>query len=333
VKDDLLIVTALAALLATATVLADGARDPQDALIGEATRYFRPLDPAPSPATAQATLGRALFWDKRLSADGNTACASCHSATEGGADRRRASIDARGAPTTRHSQTVFNVVGQRTMRWLGDRADGVEQAESSITGSMGFVTRDALLPVLRSAGYEAAFRSAFPDDPEPIGTRNYGRAIEAYEATLATPAPFDRFLAGDASALDRRQKAGLRTFIDRGCVGCHDGALLGGGTFQRFGLFDDYWRVTGSSRVDSGRYAITKRDTDRYVFRVPMLRNVALTAPYFHDGSVPTLDAAVRAMAVLQLGRALGNDDVASIVAFLESLSGEVPAHYAPPRK
>ena len=330
-KDDLLVVTALSMLLATASTIAAGEPHVREVAVSEVARYFRRLDAAPPDTSAKATLGRALFWDPRLSGDGRTSCASCHLPAEGGADRRRASVDARGAPTTRHSQTVFNVVGQPTMRWLGDRADGAEQAESSITGSMGFATKEALLPVLRGAGYEAAFRTAFPDDAEPLGTRNYGRAIEAYEATLVTPAPFDRFLSGDTSALDARQKRGLRAFIDRGCVGCHNGALLGGATFQRFGLFKDYWVLTGSRNVDPGRYAITKNDADRYVFRVPMLRNVARTAPYFHDGSVPTLDAAVRVMAVAQLGQALNNGEAGSIVAFLESLSGEVPAHYAPP--
>ena len=219
------------------------------------------------------------------------------------------------------------------LRWLGDRANGAEQAEGSITGSMGFAAKEDVLPVLRTFGYEAAFRSAFSNDAEPLSTRNYGRAIEAYEATLVTPAPFDRFLAGDASALDARQKAGLRLFIESGCASCHNGTLLGGNALQRFGIVKDYWLATGSDKVDTGRQAITRNEADRYVFRVPMLRNVAKTAPYFHDGSVATLDAAVRVMAALQLGQTLTELEVGSIVAFLESLTGDVPVHYAPPRE
>ena len=305
----------------------------RDALQVEAARLFGRLDAAPSGDNAKIRLGRALFWDARLSADGKTACAGCHPADDAGADRRRASIDARGNPTSRQSQTVFNSIGQPMLRWLGDRPTGADQAERSITGSMGFAAKEDILPVLRRFGYKAAFRAAFPDDTEPLSTRNYGRAIEAYEATLLTPAPFDRFLAGDAAALNARQKGGLRLFMDRGCAGCHHGTLLGGNGLQRFGVMKDYWLATGSDKVDIGRQAITRNEADRYVFRVPMLRNVARTAPYFHDGSVSTLDGAVRVMASIQLGQTLSDDEVRSIVAFLESLTGDVPAHYAPPRE
>ncbi|HZN26823.1 MAG TPA: cytochrome C peroxidase, partial [Burkholderiales bacterium] len=165
----------------------------------------------------------------------------------------------------------------------------------------------------------------------PMTARNYGRAIAAYQATLTTPAAFDRFLGGDDSALTGRQKSGMRAFMASGCAGCHSGALLGGAMMQRFGLVKNYWLETGSDKIDQGRYAITKKEEDRYVFRVPMLRNVAKTAPYFHDGSVERLDQAVRIMASVQLGRALGDATIADIVAFLESLTGEVPPHYGPP--
>jgi cytochrome c peroxidase len=286
-----------------------------------------------SPASPQARLGRALFWDTRLSLDGKTACASCHAAGDWGADRRPSSIDARGEATSRHSPTVFNAIGQPALRWLGDRKTGADQAEGSLTGSMGFASKQEGVARLAKLDYLAAFRASYPQDPEPLSARNYGRALEAYEATLVTPAPFDRFLGGDDSALSGRQKAGLRAFIATGCAGCHDGPLLGGGTFQRFGVVKDYWVETGSKKPDLGRFASTKKEEDRYVFRVPMLRNVAKTAPYFHDGSVDRLDRAVRIMGAVQLGRTLDAAAVTSIVAFLESLTGEVPAHYAPPGK
>jgi cytochrome c peroxidase len=196
---------------------------------------------------------------------------------------------------------------------------------------MGFASKADIVPVLRKLDYEAAFRAAFPDETEPLSARNYGRAIAAYEASLVTPAPFDRFVAGDAAALDARQKVGLRLFIERGCANCHHGPLLGGATLQRFGIVKDYWLATGSTKIDEGRYALTKKDEDRHVFRVPMLRNVAKTAPYFHDGSVATLDAAVRVMAAVQLGQSLRDDETAAIVAFLDALTGDVPAHYASP--
>ncbi|GIL05690.1 MAG: cytochrome-c peroxidase [Betaproteobacteria bacterium] len=297
----------------------------------EAAKRFGRIEPVAAAPSAQIELGRALYWDTRLSADGKTACASCHSAYDWGADRRSASIDARGNPTRRNSPTVFNALRQPMLRWLGDRGSGAEQAEGSITGSMGFRAKDEILPLLRQSDYEAAFRAAFPGEAEPVSTRNYGRAIAAYEATLVTPAPFDRYLGGDAAVLTARQKAGLRLFIERGCAGCHAGALLGGSAWMRFGVVKDYWLATGSARIDEGRYAITRKEEDRYVFRVPMLRNIAKTAPYFHDGSVPTLEAAVRVMASVQLGQTLGDDEAAAIVAFLESLAGDVPANYAPP--
>ena len=164
-----------------------------------------------------------------------------------------------------------------------------------------------------------------------MSTRNYGRAVEAYEATLITPAPFDRFLGGDDAALTAAQKDGMRAFVSTGCAACHSGALLGGAMNQRFGLVKDYWLETGSTKIDVGRFAATKKEEDKYVFRVPMLRNVAKTAPYFHDGSVDTLERAVRVMASVQLGKTLDDATAKSIVAFLGSLTGEVPANYAPP--
>ena len=284
-----------------------------------------------SPASPEAKLGRALFWDTRVSLDGKTACASCHAAGDWGADRRSFSIDARGEATSRHSPTVFNAIGQPTLRWLGDRKTGADQAEGSLTGSMGFPSKQEGVATLAKLAYLPAFRAAYPQDPEPLSARNYGRALEAYEATLVTPAPFDRFLGGDDGALSEPQKAGLRAFIATGCAGCHNGPLLGGGTLQRFGVVKDYWPETGSKKIDVGRFAATRKEEDRYVFRVPMLRNVAKTPPYFHDGSVERLDRAVRIMGAVQLGRTLDDAAVASIIAFLESLTGEVPAHYAPP--
>lgn len=307
--------------------------DPEDrALRTQALQLFGAIQ-APAPATlttAQTQLGRALFWDTRASLDGRTACASCHPAEAWGADRRRLSPDARGELTSRHSPTVLNAATQPGLRWLADRKTLAEQAEGSITGSMGFKTKDAGVAKLRELGYQEAFKAAYPQDAEALTAKNYGLAIAAYEATLATPAPFDRFLAGDDRAITERQKAGLRAFIATGCGSCHNGALLGGTQLRKFGLVQDYWTETGSPKPDVGRFAMTKNEQDRYVFRVPMLRNVARTAPYFHDGSVDTLERAVAIMGRVQLGRTLDAGSVSLIAAFLESLTGDVPAHYAP---
>jgi cytochrome c peroxidase len=297
----------------------------------ESLALFGRIEAPKYQATPENELGRALFWDVRLSSDGKTACASCHLPKDWGADRRRFSIDAKGKPTSRHSPTVFYSMRQPTLRWLGDRKTGADQAEGSLTGSMGFASKQVGMERANELGYQAAFRAAYPKDEDPFNPRNYGRALETYQSTLVTPAPFDRFLSGDDAALSARQKTGLRNFIASGCAGCHGGALLGGTMFQKFGLVKEYWTETGSAKPDAGRFAATKKEEDRYVFRVPMLRNIAKTAPYFHDGSVDSLDRAIRIMASVQLGRTLDDATVGSIVEFLQSLTGDVPAHYSPP--
>jgi cytochrome c peroxidase len=272
-----------------------------------------------------------LFWDTRASGDGKTACASCHSVEDYGADSRRFPVDARGKSMPRHSPTVLNAMRQPALRWLADRKSGAELAEGLITGPIGFASKEAAVERLAALGYLPAFRAAFPDDAQPLSAANYARALEAYQATLTTPAPFDRFLAGEDAALTKQQKAGMRSFIASGCAGCHGGPLLGGTSVQKFGVARDYWTETGSAKIDPGLYAVTKKEEDRYRFRVPMLRNVAKTAPYFHDGSVERLDRAVKVMASVQLGRELDDAATADIVAFLESLTGARPANFAPP--
>ena len=291
-----------------------------------------------APAAARLSgpeveLGRALFWDTRASLDGKTACASCHPAEDFGADRRRLSVDARADLTSRNSPTIFNTMTLSGLRWLSDRKSGAEQAEGSLTGSMGFKTKDDGIAKLAELKYEAAFKAAYPGEANPLNAKNYGRALQAYQSTLVTPSAFDRFLAGEDRAMTERQKAGLRAFIDTGCSACHDGPLVGGVQLRKFGRNRDYWTETGSPKPDVGRFAMTKKDEDKYVFRVAPLRNVARTAPYFHDGSVDTLDRAVRIMGLVQLGKTLDDNTVGLITAFLESLTGEVPANYSAPTR
>ena len=321
----------LAASIAALGVGAFAAADTDEALRQQASSLFGQVKASTDASSPQAELGRALFWDTRLSSDGKTACASCHPASDWGADHRRFSPDARGALTSRHSPTVFNAMSQPTLRWLGDRKSGADQAESSMTGSMGFGSKEIGIAKLAELDYLTGFRAAFPQDAEPLTPANYARALAAYQTTLTTPAPFDRFLEGDDKALTDAQKAGLKTFVAVGCVGCHNGVNVGGAMMQKFGLVKDYWLETGSDKQDAGRFAVTKKEEDRFVFRVPMLRNVAKTAPYFHDGSVANLDRAIRVMATVQLGRTLEQAEIDGIASFLESLTGNVPANYAPP--
>jgi cytochrome c peroxidase len=304
-----------------------------EALRREARQLFGIVAPAQSAGAPAAELGRALFWDHRVSADGKTACASCHSSADWGGDSRRVPVDARGKPMPRNSPTVFNALSQPALRWLADRKTGAELAEGLITGPLGFAAKPDAVKRLHELGYEKQFRAAFPEDAQPVSPANYARALEAYQATLTTPAPFDRFLAGDAGALAPRELAGLRKFIAAGCAGCHAGPLLGGASVQKFGLARDYWTQTGSKSIDPGLFAVTKKEEDRFRFRVPMLRNVAKTAPYFHDGSVERLERAVQVMAATQLGQDMDEATAADIAAFLGALTGEQPAHFAPPAR
>jgi cytochrome c peroxidase len=308
-------------------VAADDLRERANATLGRIAAATEAETAAPI-----AQLGRALFWDTRLSANGEIACASCHLAEDWGADRRRFSLDARGQRTKRHSQSVLNAqAAPAGLRWIGDRADGTAQAMGSITGSMGFDSADALVGALREHGYLERFEEAFPDTAEPLGAERYAAALQAYQRTLRTPAPFDAWLAGDASALTPRQRKGLERFMDAGCAGCHAGPLFGGGSLQRFGVVADYRPLTGSGNADHGLAEKTGKATDRDVFRVQPLRNVARTAPYFHDGAVADLAAAVDVMARVQLGQRLDDEAIADVVAFLGALSGPVPSHYGPP--
>lgn len=282
--------------------------------------------------TPQATLGRALFWDKRLSSSGDTACASCHLIEDYGSDSRIRSTTARGGQTGFHSMTVFNTqTAGAGLRWLADRESGQAQAQGSITGSLGFKRSEDLLPLLVEHGYRPRFAAAFPDADEPLTIDRYGEALEAYQRTLRTPAPFDAWLDGDDAAMTAMQKSGLKRFIDMGCAGCHGGELLGAQSLQKFGLVADYREHTASDEPHRGLMERSGREADRDVFRVASLRNVAETAPYFHDASVPTLDQAVRIMARVQLGRDLDESATRELVSFLKSLTGDVPEHYAAP--
>jgi len=318
---------AAGALLAAVPAAADPLRE-------QATALFGALAPASEEdiAAPEARLGRALFWDTRLSADGKTACASCHLQEDWGADARKRSLDARGKLTERHAQTVLNTQGATAgLRWLADRANGMDQALGSITGSMGFERREDLVAALRAYDYTDQFRQAFPNDVEPASAENYARALQSYQQTLLTPAPFDAWLAGEDAALDARELRGLQRFIATGCGGCHSGPLFGGATLQRFGVFGDYRPLTGSGPGDAGLMEKTGLEADRDTFRVQPLRNVSRTAPYFHDGSVAELGKAVDVMAQLQLGQTLGPEAIREIEDFLGALGGPLPAHYGPP--
>jgi cytochrome c peroxidase len=328
----LIVASAMATFVVSAAVAADEA-----AILGEARQAFQPLSKETGTANAPVSkerigLGRMLFFDPRLTVDGNVSCATCHQPALYGADGLSKSIGVRQRPHPRNAPTVLNSGVNTIVHWRGDRESLEDQAikalGSPITNGQPDIgaTLDRLK---RIPGYAPLFKAAFPDEAAPLNAGNVANAISTYERTLVAPAPFDAYLAGDVDALSAAARAGLQTFLKTGCTACHSGVGIGGGMYQKFGIVEDYWTATGSPTIDKGRAEVTQDPADLYVFRVPSLRNVAMTAPYFHDGSVATLPEAVRVMARVQLGTKLSDPEVNDIVAFLESLTGDLPSEFA----
>jgi cytochrome c peroxidase len=323
----------LGLLMGFAVLSAVAAEAPDAARLRDSARRLLGSIAAPGVealADPRVALGQALFWDPRLSSTSTIACASCHTVDNWGSDARPRSVNARGGLTLQ-SQTVFNAQAANGLRWLADRPSGQLQAIGSITGSMGFEKAEDIIPVLLGAGYQPLFQSAFADAAAAITVDHYGLALQAYQMTLLTPAPFDDWLAGDDEALNDSQLNGLKRFLDLGCAACHNGPLLGGTSVQRFGIHGDYWHLTGSTEIHRGVQAVSGLEADAFRFRVAPLRNVARTGPYFHDGSVADLTQAIAIMAQLQLAVTLDDEAVQAIASFLESLTGELPAHYQQP--
>jgi cytochrome c peroxidase len=291
------------------------------AVLKEAQQIFQPLPkytsgPGSTLAKEQVALGRLLFFDPRITADGDVSCASCHQPPLYGTDGRPTSIGVKQRPHPRNAPTILNAASLSIVHWRGDRASLEDQAEQALTGaiSSGLNEREVTERLGRIEGYGPLFAAAFPTDSRPVTVKNMANAIVAYERTLLTPAPFDAYLAGNVDALSSAARTGLETFINTGCVACHNGVSVGGDIYRKFGIVEDYWSATGSRSIDKGRVEVTKNPDDLYVFRVPSLRNVAMTAPYFHDGSVPTLAEAVKVMARVQLGMKLGDSKPAHAV-------------------
>lgn len=320
------------AALATAS-----AQAPDPSLLDQARKLFKalPSDMATETyptAPARVALGRKLFFDPRISLDGTVSCATCHRPALYGTDALPKSIGAEHRLNARNAPTVLNAALQFRSHWIGDRENVEAQANKALTGKASFGNPDiaaAARKIKEIPVYEAEFKQAFPDDPEPIKPENWGRAIGAYERTLVTPSPFDDYLKGNPDALTPQAQGGLKAFIELGCASCHGGTGLGGSTFEKFGILGDYWKETGSQTIDEGRFNETKDVTDKWVFKVPTLRNVAMTPPYFHDGSVASLPEAIRIMGKLQVGKALTPEQIAALTAFLASLTGALPEAFA----
>lgn len=297
-----------------------------------ALELFSPV-PSTVPALSEnpitpekVELGKALFFDPRMSASGVFSCNSCHNLGTGGDDNMPTSIGHGWQKGPRNSPTVLNAVFNEAQFWDGRAADLAEQAKGPVQAGVEMAnTPDNVIATLNSMPlYQEWFRASFPEEEDSVTFDNFAKAIEAFEATLITPAPFDAFLNGDDSALTDEQKEGLALFMDSGCASCHNGVNLGGNGYFPFGLIEK----PGADVLppdDRGRFQVTETADDSYVFRAAPLRNIELTAPYFHSGKVWNLEVAVAIMGTSQLGTELSDDEVDKIVAFLGSLTGEVP--------
>lgn len=314
-----------ACLLASTPLSADELRD-------KAGSVFKPL-PSTLPAMKdnritkeKIELGKALFFDPRLSASGVFSCNSCHNLATGGDDNLETSIGHGWQKGPRNSPTAFNAVFNEAQFWDGRAEDLKAQAKGPIQAGVEMANTPEQVVVTLSSmpQYVTWFKAAFPQEKDPVTFDNMAKAIEAFEATLLTPAPFDTYLNGDDQALTDVQKTGLNLFIDKGCAGCHNGINVGGNGYYPFGVIEKPGAEV-LPQGDQGRFAVTKTADDQYVFRAAPLRNVALTAPYFHSGKVWDLKQAVAIMSSSQLGTELKPGEIDAIVEFLQSLTGEVP--------
>lgn len=291
--------------------------------------------PADNPTTAaKVELGRMLYHDPRLSSTGTVSCSSCHNTMLGGEDNRPNSMGVNGQTGGRSAPTVWNAAFNAVQFWDG-RAESLEaQAAGPVTNpiEMGMKSWDDVVARLNSIeGYQKAFADAFGGNA--ISKDTATKAIAAYERTLITPnSPYDRYVTGEKSAMTDQQVRGMNKAVELGCTGCHSGpAFNGPGMFQKFPVHNNgMYQAKYHFMKDLGLAEVTKKADDEHKFKVPTLRNIALTAPYFHNGAVKTLDEAVKVMAKLQLDKDLSKEEVADIVAFLNALTGEFPAQKMP---
>ncbi len=313
-------------------VAASAPKAVMDELRATANQLFQPIPQGVAEvrdkkiSAEQVELGRALFFDPRLSRSHVISCNTCHNVGTGGADNIPTSIGHGWQKGPRNSPTVLNAVFNVAQFWDGRADDLMQQAKGPVQASVEMNnTPDRVEATLGSMpAYVEAFARAFPGQAQPVSFDNMALAIEAFETTLITPdSRFDRFLAGEDS-LDKTEREGLTLFIDKGCVACHSGTNLGGQAYYPFGVV----AKPGAEILppgDKGRFAVTNTASDEYVFRAAPLRNIALTAPYFHSGEVWDLSQAVAIMGNSQLGQELSDGEVQAIVAFLQTLSGRQP--------
>ena len=289
-----------------------------------------PLPPHPEDIVpGRAELGMRLFHDTRLSKDDTVACASCHDLNTGGVDGKERSTGVGGALGTINTPTVFNARYNFVQFWDGWAKTLAEQAEGPVHNPVEMASSwpEVLAKLGADAYYPGAFIQNYPG--RGMTAETVVDAIVEFEKTLVTPSRFDRYLWGDRTALTEEEKAGYARFKSLGCASCHQGINVGGNLYQRFGIMADIFADQEISEADLGRFNVTGKESDRHVFKVPSLRNVELTAPYFHDGRALALESAIAVMGAYQLGRPLSQDDIRLVAAFLKTLTGRwiPPAH------
>ena len=302
----------------------DAAKLKSFAALPEATAFD-----ANDPRAARVALGRMLYYDARLSKSQTISCNSCHPLSLFGADGKPTSEGYLGQRGTRNSPTVYNAGLHFVQFWDGRAPDVEKQAQGPLLNpvEMAMPSEKAVVDVLQSIpGYVTAFRRAYPGEKNPVTFSHASEAIGLFERGLITPSRWDKFLKGDQAALTPEEKAGFNHFLAAGCETCHSGALVGGSAFQKLGMLKDY-----PDASDPGRYQVTKNANDRMFFKVPALRNVAMTGPYFHTGKVSTLNDAVTQMAEYQTGKSLATADRDAIVTWLQTLTGEADRNYIKP--
>lgn len=304
-----------------------------DSLLQQARQQFQAIPATPpnladnAASPAKVLLGKMLYFDPRLSASHAISCNSCHNLGLGGVDAEPTSLGHRWQHGGRNAPTVLNAVFNKAQFWDGRAKDLEQQAGGPIVNPLEMASPEAhVAEQLKGIpGYRDYFVNAFPGEADAVTLVNAQKAIAVFEATLITPnAPFDRFLGGEANALSAAQKRGLSLFMEKGCSSCHGGINVGGGRYAPFGVIE---KPGGElmSPSDKGRFEVTKTPGDEYVFKVPTLRNIALTAPYFHSGQVWDLRQAVAVMGTSQLGVLLSESEIDDVTEFLASLTGDQP--------
>ncbi|MCI6475473.1 MAG: cytochrome-c peroxidase [Mucispirillum sp.] len=315
---------------------ADVLKETQDELINEARTNFQPIPldvkegykqlKNNTPTPEKLELGKMLYFEPRLSKSQLISCNTCHNLSFGGDDYQQTSIGHGWQRGPRNAPTVLNSVYNTAQFWDGRAGDLKEQAKGPLQASVEMAaTPEYVVEVVKSIPeYVELFKVAFPGEADPVTFDNVAKAIEVFEATLLTPnSKFDQFLRGDSNALNADEKAGLKLYMDNGCTSCHAGINLTSDGYHPFGL-----KETPEEKLlagDKGRFVVSEAEGDEFAFKAPTLRNIEYTAPYFHSGLVWDLNEAVAIMAKSQLGADLSAEEVAQIVAFLKSTTGEMP--------